>query len=95
MKIENTKGYAFYGENMGPEYVGKPNGRRLLSLKVQFILDLVPGAFHQPEDLMKWIASNPYVASVELIQEPEIPEPSEPLTQEEAVILNAVASLEA
>lgn len=94
MKIENTKGYAFYGENMGAEYVGKPNGRTLHTLKVQFILDLVPGAFHQPEDLMTWIAQNPYVASVELIQDPEIPEPSEPLTQEEAVILNIFSSLE-
>ena len=35
-------------------------------LTVEFILDIVPGTFAQPEDLMNWIASNPYVKTVKL-----------------------------
>jgi hypothetical protein len=64
--ITNTKGYAFYASNMGPELVGKPNKRQRHTLTVEFILDMVPGAFHTPKDLMTWIASNPYVATVSM-----------------------------
>lgn len=35
-------------------------------MKVEFILDMVPGGFHQPEDLANWIAQNPYVVSVSI-----------------------------
>lgn len=56
--VVNTAGYAYFE--------GKPNSRRRLTLEVSFILDMVPGAFHNPEDLMKWIAQNPYVDTVTL-----------------------------
>ena len=38
-----------------------------ITLKINAITDQVPGAFHDPIDLMNWIAQNPYVESVELI----------------------------
>lgn len=60
MKITNTKSYA------NPENTIHPR----ITLKVEAILDMVPGAFHQPEDLMNWINENPYVMSVELISNP-------------------------
>ena len=34
-------------------------------LTVTFILDQVPGAWHDPQDLINWILQNPYVESVE------------------------------
>jgi hypothetical protein len=34
------------------------------TLTVTFITDQVAGAYHDPVDLMKWIAQNPYVATV-------------------------------
>lgn len=46
--------------------VGKNTIHPIIKLEVEAILDLVPGAFHQPEDLMRWIATNPYVRSVRL-----------------------------
>jgi hypothetical protein len=58
-RVENTEGYAFFE--------GKPVAHRQThKLTVEFILDMVPGAFHQPEDLMGWICHNPYVKAVEL-----------------------------
>ncbi len=54
MRIENLNAYA------------TPN-RKVHKLTVEFILDLVPGAWYQPEDLMNWIAQHSYVKAVTLI----------------------------
>jgi hypothetical protein len=56
MKIENKAAYAATPFRKG------------FTLKVNAILDGVPGAFNQPEDLMNWICQNPYVQSVELVE---------------------------
>ena len=69
-KIQNVTGYAYHQANMGPELEGTPNNRRRHKLEVTFILDMVPGAFHQPQDLMRWIATNPYVDTVTLMEAP-------------------------
>ena len=66
MKIKNIHGYAYYDKNMGPELEGTPNTRKRHTLEVTFITDSVPGAFHNPEDLMHWICQNPYVDTVTL-----------------------------
>ena len=58
--VINKEGYAFFN--------GEPTKRPRHELKVTFILDMVAGAFHQPEDLMNWIAQNPYVESVALVE---------------------------
>lgn len=58
----NTEGYAYFE--------GKPTPRTRKTLNVTFITDMVPGAFHDPEDLMNWICHNPYVDTVTLA-EPE------------------------
>lgn len=60
-QIVNTKGYAYFD--------GKPNNQKRKVLEVTFITDMVPGRFHNPEDLMEWIASNPYVDTVTLREE--------------------------
>lgn len=65
MKLENKEGYAFHGENMG-DFAGMPNNYKRHKMTVEFILDMVPGAFHDKEDLMRWIMQNPYVATVEV-----------------------------
>lgn len=64
-KVVNTGGYAYHGSNMG-ELAGTPNEKKRHELKVTFILDMVPGAWHHPEDLMRWIASHSYVDTVTL-----------------------------
>ena len=69
MEIKNTQGYAYYDENMGPGLAGKPNMRKRHTLVVTFITDPVRGAFHNPEDLMRWICQNPYVDTVTLEEE--------------------------
>ncbi len=56
--VVNKTGYAYYE--------GKPNNRPRLTFEVSFITDMVPGAFHQPEDLARWIAQNPYVDTVKI-----------------------------
>ncbi len=58
--VTNTEGYAYFE--------GEPNSRPRHELKVTFILDMCQGAFHQPEDLMKWIAQNPYVDTVSYVK---------------------------
>ena len=58
MKLTNADGYT--------HFQGEPNDRPRHEMKVTFILDMVPGAFHQPEDLMNWILQNPYVESAEI-----------------------------
>ncbi len=68
MHIVNNEGYAYYDSNMG-DLEGKPNEQTRHELKVTFILDMFSGAFHQPEDLMNWIAQNPYVDTVSLVEE--------------------------
>lgn len=39
---------------------------KIITLEVKVMLDLVPGAWHKPEDIMNWIAEHSYVQSVEL-----------------------------
>lgn len=46
-------------------YKPLPN-QRTHKLTVEFMLDPVPGAWAQPEDLMRWIAQHSYVQSVTL-----------------------------
>ena len=41
-----------------------PEIRTRYTMEVEFILDMVPGAWHQPEDLMNWIATHSYVTKV-------------------------------
>lgn len=60
----NPNSYGLYGDNMGPDLAGQPNNQQRHTLEVEFILDMVPGAFHQPEDLINWIMQNPYVTGV-------------------------------
>jgi hypothetical protein len=43
--------------------------REVHKLEVEFVLDLVPGPFAQPEDLMKWLIQNPYVKGVHYVTE--------------------------
>jgi len=40
---------------------------KIFKLEVSFMLDPVPGAWHQAEDLMNWIAQHSYVKSVRII----------------------------
>ena len=42
---------------------------RVIELKVTVMLDAVPGAWHEPDDIMKYIAAHNYVQSVDFIQE--------------------------
>lgn len=65
MQVVNKTGYAYRGKNMG-KLAGTPTLDKRKTLSVTFILDQVEGAFHSPEDLMRWIASNPYVDTVTL-----------------------------
>lgn len=39
---------------------------QIITLEVKVMLDLVPGAWHEPKDIMNWIATHSYVQSVEL-----------------------------
>jgi hypothetical protein len=34
------------------------------TMQVEYILDIVPGAFHQPEDLADWLTNHPYITKV-------------------------------
>lgn len=61
---QNPNTYGVYGENMGEELAGLPNNMPRLKLEVEFVLDPVSGAFHQPEDLINWIMQNQYVTGV-------------------------------
>lgn len=40
---------------------------KVIELKVTVMLDAIPGAWHEPDDIMRWIASHSYVQQVELI----------------------------
>ncbi len=60
--VVNRRGYAYHE--------GKPSARKRRTLTVSFITDMVPGAYHEPEDLMRWIAQNPYVDTVTLNEGP-------------------------
>lgn len=55
--VVNEKSYAAVG-NYTPQ--------RQVTYVVEAITDMVPGAFHDPEDLMRWIATNPYVRLVKM-----------------------------
>ena len=59
MTINNVTGYAY-----NPDLT--PNDRTRHTLEVTFITDMVRGAWHDPVDLMKWIASHSYVDTVSL-----------------------------
>lgn len=65
MKVTNKSGYAYHGKDMGASLEGTPTTHRRHKLEVTFILDTFVGPFSDPEDLIKWIASNPYVDTVE------------------------------
>jgi hypothetical protein len=54
-----------YGHNNDIHYRG--------TMQVEYILDLVPGAFHQPEDLVRWMVNHPYITSVTYTPKPEGP----------------------
>ena len=41
-------------------------GQKIKKLEVEFITDDFMGAWHEPEDLMRWIASHNYVQKVSL-----------------------------
>lgn len=41
---------------------------KVIELKVTVMLDGVPGAWHEPEDIMNWIAKHSYVQQVELVE---------------------------
>lgn len=60
-QLRNIDGYGYF------EGVATPRKRH--KLEVTFILDMVPGNYHKPEDLMGWICLNPYVDTVTLIKE--------------------------
>jgi hypothetical protein len=34
------------------------------TMQVEYILDIVPGAWHQPEDLVRWLTDHPYITKV-------------------------------
>lgn len=59
----NPESYGLYDSNMG-ELAGLPNERTRYKLEVEFILDGVSGAYHQPEDLINDITKHSYVTSV-------------------------------
>ena len=61
LQIVNTEGYAYFE--------GKPNTRKRHVIKVTFVTDMVQGAFHSTDDMMRQIAHNRYVDTVELIEE--------------------------
>jgi hypothetical protein len=49
------------------KYAYKPSPiNKMVKLEVTVMLDAVPGAWHEPIDIMNWIASHNYVQSVEL-----------------------------
>lgn len=41
---------------------------KMIELKVIVMLDAVPGAWHEPEDVMRFINTHNYVQSVELVK---------------------------
>ena len=41
-----------------------PEIRTRYTMEVEFILDMVPGVMHQPEDLVKYLLDHPYITSV-------------------------------
>jgi len=42
---------------------------RQIELKVIVMLDAVPGAWHEPQDIMNYIAQHSYVQRVEFVEE--------------------------
>jgi hypothetical protein len=43
------------------------------TMQVEYILDIVPGAWHQPEDLANWMADHPYITKVTYIPKEKPP----------------------
>jgi hypothetical protein len=39
-----------------------------VEFKLTVRLDMVPGAWHQPEDFFNWFFQHPYIQSVELME---------------------------
>jgi hypothetical protein len=60
--VENSKSY---GHNTTIHHRG--------TMQVEYILDIVPGAWHQPEDLVRWLTDHPYITSVTYTPKPEGP----------------------
>lgn len=44
------------------------NFAKKVEIKIELMLDSVPGAWHKPEDFMKWVCGNNYVQTVELVE---------------------------
>lgn len=42
---------------------------KIVTIEVVVMLDAVPGAWHQPEDIMNWMCSHSYVQSATLKSE--------------------------
>jgi hypothetical protein len=57
----NTEGYAYFE--------GKPTSRKRHTMTVTFITDMVPGAWHDPSDMMGWMCHNSYVDTVTLVED--------------------------
>lgn len=51
-----------------PNTYARPN-QKTHKIEVEFVLDAVPGAWHQPEDLMQWITQHSYVKCVRLLSD--------------------------
>ena len=57
MKVVNERAY-------------KPSAfSKVIEVRVKVMLDPVPGAWHEPKDIMEWIAQHSYVQSVELSED--------------------------
>jgi hypothetical protein len=39
-----------------------------VKIEIELMLDMVPGAWHEPEDFMKWVCQHNYVQSVTLVE---------------------------
>lgn len=47
----------------------KPNGiAEVVEVKIMLMLDPVPGAWHTPNDFLKWVCQHNYVQSAETVK---------------------------
>lgn len=44
---------------------------KMVEIKITLMLDAVPGAWHQPEDFMRWACQHNYVQKAELLEPSE------------------------
>lgn len=63
--VHNHEGYAFTGSGTveDPHRKSQVPHKRVV-LEVTCILDLVPGAWHDPNDFINWLMTNPYVETI-------------------------------